>query len=109
MLAATAARSRKPAVGVKGIVECKHAALRAMPADLNGSSLSPAAVPKDSGTPAALDRGGAAITWLDQAALLISLASVGRPSSIGSDGSRDHSFHDPKYMRTSFTPADRKS
>ena len=30
---------------------------------------------------------------------------VGRPSSIGSDGSRDHSFQEPKYIRTSFTPA----
>ena len=27
------------------------------------------------------------------------------PSSIGSDGSRDHSFQEPKYIRTSFTPA----
>ena len=26
-------------------------------------------------------------------------------AGIGSDGSRDHSFHDPKYIRTSFTPA----
>jgi len=35
----------------------------------------------------------------------VSLASVGSPSSIGSDGSRDHSFQEPKYIRTSFTPA----
>ena len=29
----------------------------------------------------------------------------GRPVSIGSAGSRLHSFHEPKYMRTSVTPA----
>ncbi len=29
----------------------------------------------------------------------------GRPLSIGSSGSRLHSFQDPKYIRTSFTPA----
>ena len=39
------------------------------------------------------------------AAFSVSLASVGRPSSIGSEGSRDHSFQEPKYIRTSFTPA----
>src|ERR1700745_1567183 len=39
------------------------------------------------------------------AALPVTRAAVGRPSSIGSDGSRDHSFQDPKYIRTSFTPA----
>ena len=39
------------------------------------------------------------------AALVVSLASIGSPSSIGSDGSRDHSFQEPKYIRTSFTPA----
>ena len=37
--------------------------------------------------------------------LVVSLISVGSPSSIGSDGSRDHSFQEPKYIRTSFTPA----
>src|SRR5581483_4575220 len=39
------------------------------------------------------------------AALPVTMAAVGRPSSIGSDGSRDHSFQEPKYIRTSFTPA----
>ena len=39
------------------------------------------------------------------AALVVSVASIGSPSSIGSDGSRDHSFQEPKYIRTSFTPA----
>ena len=29
----------------------------------------------------------------------------GGPDSIGSEGSRDHSFHEPKYMRTSSKPA----
>ncbi|MGC0396585.1 hypothetical protein ABIF91_008971 [Bradyrhizobium sp. USDA 241] len=32
-------------------------------------------------------------------------AAIGKPCSIGSDGSRDHSFQEPKYIRTSFTPA----
>ena len=39
------------------------------------------------------------------AAFSVSLGSTGRPSSIGSEGSRDHSFQEPKYIRTSFTPA----
>lgn len=38
-------------------------------------------------------------------AALVSFASIGSPSSIGSAGSRDHSFQEPKYIRTSFTPA----
>src|SRR4029078_13197185 len=38
-------------------------------------------------------------------AVVVSVAAVGSPSSIGSDGSRDHSFQEPKYIRTSFTPA----
>jgi len=64
MLTATAPRSRKLAVGVKGIVECGHAALPVMPANLNGSNLSRSRS-KNSGTAPPLDRGGAAITWLD--------------------------------------------
>ena len=39
------------------------------------------------------------------AALPVKRAAVGSPSSIGSEGSRDHSFQEPKYIRTSFTPA----
>src|SRR6516225_11504587 len=39
------------------------------------------------------------------AALPVTPAAVGRPSSIGSEGSRDHSFQEPKYMHTSLTPA----
>ena len=35
----------------------------------------------------------------------VTVAAIGSPSSIGSDGSRDHSFQEPKYIRTSFTPA----
>src|SRR6202035_4202432 len=55
--------------------------------------------------PAAAARPSDEKTCAFYAAFSVSLASVGRPSSIGSDGSRDHSFHDPKYIRTSFTPA----
>src|SRR5450755_1916813 len=39
------------------------------------------------------------------AALSVTPAASGSPSSIGSEGSRDHSFQEPKYIRTSFTPA----
>ena len=39
------------------------------------------------------------------AALVVIAPASGSPSSIGRDGSRDHSFHEPKYMRTSLMPA----
>jgi len=39
------------------------------------------------------------------AALVVTSVAIGNPCSIGSDGSRDHSFQEPKYIRTSFTPA----
>src|SRR4051812_48188933 len=39
------------------------------------------------------------------AAFSVTPAASGSPSSIGSAGSRDHSFQEPKYIRTSFTPA----
>ena len=40
-----------------------------------------------------------------QAAFFSALPASGRLSSIGSAGSRDHAFHEPKYMRTSLKPA----
>ena len=71
----------------------------------------PVGVLSDIGYPCVM-RGGGAACWprrtgeMAQAALpCMALGVAGWPSSIGSDGSRDHSFQEPKYMRTSFTPA----
>src|ERR1700693_2230685 len=51
-------------------------------------------------------RGGMTVTH-HSAACAVTAAGFpnGSPSSLGSEGSRDHSFHEPKYMRTSSTPA----
>ena len=102
VLAADAARSRQLAVGIERIVEGGHAAIPLRDAGwLNGQ----AAAFRRIHRPAASSAAGRCKPCMFYAAFSVSPASVGRPSSIGSDGSRDHSFQEPKYIRTSFTPA----
>src|SRR5882672_3550582 len=103
MLAANAALAHQFAVGIEGIVEGGHAA----PLCHTGPSAKSrfAAIRIINHRPAAFCAAGRCKTCTFYAALPVKRAAVGRPSSIGSDGSRDHSFQEPKYIRTSFTPA----
>src|ERR1700731_2967864 len=100
------AGARQPAIGIKGIVEGGHAPFLFV-APFRGAEINQGQnrLFQRFHRPAAAARPGDQKTCTFYAAFSVSLASVGRPSSIGSDGSRDHSFHDPKYIRTSFTPA----
>jgi len=100
MLAADAASPREFAIGIEWIIECGHAAPPCYIATAK-------ALPPRSGqlVKARPWLAGPRNTCTCYAALVVSVASIGSPSSIGSDGSRDHSFQEPKYIRTSFTPA----
>ena len=100
MLAADAAVSCQLALGIEGIIECGHR-LRPFVAP---AQRKPVPCPESLLLPG-FSAPGSNKTCRFYAALLVSTAAVGRPSSIGSEGSRDHSFQEPKYIRTSFTPA----
>ena len=100
MLAADAAVSLELALGIEGIIECGHR-LRPFVAPAQ-RKLVPC--PENVLLPG-FSAPGSNKTCRFYAALPVTRAAVGRPSSIGSDGSRDHSFQEPKYIRTSFTPA----
>src|SRR5262249_5379148 len=100
MLAANAAASPELVLGIEGIVESGHrlrpfvAPAQRKPIPLHRKLLLPG-----------FSAPGSNKTCRFYAALPVTMAAVGRPSSIGSAGSRDHSFQEPKYIRTSFTPA----
>ena len=103
VLPANAAGSDKSALGIEGIVEGGHAAPLCHTEPLRKSL--PAAIGKLNRCLAAFHAARQRYACTFYAALPVNRAAVGRPSSIGSDGSRDHSFQEPKYIRTSFTPA----
>ena len=103
MLAADAAGARELAFGIKGSSNVDMLA----PFCHTGARRKP--IPPPSGKLIAARPlfawPGGDETCTFYAALPVNRAAVGSPSSIGSEGSRDHSFQEPKYIRTSFTPA----
>ena len=103
MLAADAAGARELTFGIKWIIECGHTApLCHTGAQRKSHS---AAIRQIHRRPAAFRVAGRRRTCRFYAALPVNAGSSRSPSSIGSEGSRDHSFQEPKYIRTSFTPA----